>query len=247
MNYNYRLNSFINRAINFFKPKSTILPANIEDILDNNKGLNIVEKFSDLYYQSRGQMEWRGSNLIKNPCDLFTLIDLLGKLKPGLIIETGTAEGGSALFMRDMLDLLNIDCQIVTIDVNPKWGVNPLEKGISSFVGTSTDQNIYKQVKDIAHKVKESGRHILVTLDSDHSEKNVSEELSLYSPLVTVGSYCIVEDTNVNGHPSFSNHGPGPWEAAQKFIKLNDNFVIDNSMQNYLLTFNPDGYLKRIY
>jgi len=68
----------------------------------------------------------------------------------------------------------------------------------------------------------------------------------LYSHLVTKDSYLIVEDTNVNGHPSALEHGPGPFEAVQEFLQSNNQFKVDLACQKYLLTFNPSGWLKRI-
>jgi cephalosporin hydroxylase len=62
----------------------------------------------------------------------------------------------------------------------------------------------------------------------------------------SVGSYMIVEDSNVNGHPVFPDHGPGPMEALDEFMKSSTNFEIDKSREKHLITFNPKGYLKRI-
>ncbi len=92
-----------------------------------------------------------------------------------------------------------------------------------------------------------SQRHIprLVILDSGHSRNHVLTELHAYAPFVTPGSYLVVEDTNLNGHPVLGQHGPGPAEAVAEFLEHNDSFVRDESREKFLLTFNPGGFLKR--
>ena len=90
------------------------------------------------------------------------------------------------------------------------------------------------------------GNHLLVLLDSDHSREHVLDELRAYSPLVTPGSYVIVEDTNLNGHPVWPDFGPGPMEAVDIFLSESDDFVIDTSREKFYLTWNPRGYLKRV-
>ena len=85
----------------------------------------------------------------------------------------------------------------------------------------------------------------MVVLDSDHSAAHVKAELDLYSPLVTSGCYLIVEDTNVNGHPVYPLHGPGPMEALDQFLPAHPEFEVDASREKYMLTFNPRGYLRR--
>src|SRR4029453_1950556 len=85
----------------------------------------------------------------------------------------------------------------------------------------------------------------LVILDSDHSKAHVSNELELLSPFVSVGSYIVVEDSNVNGHPVLPEHGPGPAEAIAEFLASHRNFVADSAREKFLMTFNPGGYLKR--
>jgi cephalosporin hydroxylase len=72
------------------------------------------------------------------------------------------------------------------------------------------------------------------------------KELEIFGSLVTTGSYLIVEDTNVNGHPVFHEHGPGPMEAVEAFLSQNDTFVVDKEREKFYMTFNPKGYLKKI-
>ena len=83
-------------------------------------------------------------------------------------------------------------------------------------------------------------------LDSDHSYDHVLAELHAYSPIVTPGSYLIVEDTNINAHPVYEEFGPGPMEAVQDFLKERDDFEVDHSREKLLLTFNPHGWLRRL-
>jgi cephalosporin hydroxylase len=86
---------------------------------------------------------------------------------------------------------------------------------------------------------------VLVILDSDHTKDHVLAEMRAYGPLVTKGSYMIVEDTNINGHPVLPDFGPGPWEAVEEFLQGNDQFTVDRSREKLLMTFNPMGYLRR--
>ena len=85
----------------------------------------------------------------------------------------------------------------------------------------------------------------MVILDSDHRAPHVYDEIIAYSALVRVGDYLIVEDTNVNGHPTYPEFGPGPMEAVDRFLSENDEFAIDERCERFLMTLNPRGYLKR--
>jgi cephalosporin hydroxylase len=71
-------------------------------------------------------------------------------------------------------------------------------------------------------------------------------EFKVYSPLVPVGSYVIMEYTILNGHPVWPGFGPGPDEAVRRILADNSNWAVDTTLEKYALTFNPGGYLKRM-
>lgn len=240
---------FLNRALNFVRPKPRLMPLAVDDVLANSRARDVVEQFNDLFYMSdaAATVNWRGVQLLKNPCDLWTFIDLIQRLRPRVVLETGTHHGGSATFFRDMLDLFGVGGEVITIDINPKWDFDPAKRNIRSLVGYSTEERIAAEARGLVEQaLATSPGHVLLTLDSDHSAANVLEELRLYSPLVTVGSYAVVEDGNINGHPSAPSAGPGPYEAAAEFLTSHPEFVVDEDCQRFMLTFNPRGWLRRV-
>lgn len=241
----------LKRIINFLRPKPQYIKMPLDEILKNTSAKNVIENFNDFYYTSSnaGDLIWRGDKMIKNPCDLWSYTEIIQDLKPSLIIETGTHMGASANFFADICRILNLNTMIVTIDINPKWSFEFSSKNIISLVGLSTENKVFQQVYDLYNKVlKENPGNVIVILDSDHSKENVYNEIKMYSDLVSLNSYLIVEDTNINGHPSYPTHGPGPWEAVEEFLKEEEGsqFIIDKYREKYMLTYNPNGYLKRV-
>lgn len=244
-----RARRFAQRAVFFLKPAPVYKPLTVEQLLENQKSRSVIDQFSDMYYKSGAppELNWRGDPILKNPCDLWMIVELFQKVRPAVLIETGTHRGGSASFYADMLRLLGIPATIVTVDLNPKWSFDPEEKGIVSVIGYSSDVSVQQRVRSEVEKAL--ARHpgpVMALLDSAHEEPNVSQELAFVAPLVTVGSYLIVEDTNVNGHPSSPEYGPGPWEAVDKFLASRSDFVADRECERFLLTFFPRGWLKRV-
>ncbi len=183
-------------------------------------------------------LSWFGYKLLKYPCDLWLYQELLVRTRPDMVIETGTLCGGSALFMAMVLDRIGHG-QIIAIDIAAMPGL-PEHPRISYVAGSSTDPAIVADVRSAV-----GCKRAMVILDSDHHAAHVYDEIIAYSPLVKVGDYLVVEDTNVNGHPAFPEFGPGPMEAVDKFLSENDEFVIDARCERFLLTLNPRGYLRR--
>ena len=174
------------------------------------------------------------------------MVELIQRLRPVALVETGTHHGGSALFYADIARCLGIPMTVMTVDLNPKWSIDPASRGIHSFIGFSTDAGIVTRVSQTLDGIARSGGQVLVALDSDHTMDNVLQELRSYCGFVTHGSYLVVEDTNVNGHPSYPEHGPGPFEAVEQFLRERNDFVVDRECERFLLTFNPSSWLRRL-
>jgi cephalosporin hydroxylase len=203
----------------------------------------IVDQFHRLYYNDHGtwlDTYWLGVPAWKCPLDLWVYQEILQELRPQLIIECGTAHGGSAYFLASICDLLG-GGEIVTIDVETKPD-RPVHPRITYILGSSVDPDVIAQVRG---RLPATG-NVLVILDSDHRAPHVERELSVYAGMVTVGSYVIVEDTNINNHPVVQGFGPGPMEAVTAFLKDNHLFVVDAAREKYHLTFNPRGFLRRV-
>ena len=210
------------------------------------KQQQIVDQFHQLLYDSNvigkgyNGAHFVGTKVQKCPFDLFVYQEIISEIKPDVIIETGTAFGGTSLFLASICDLINKG-RILTIDIDEIKG-KPKHKRITYLTGSSSNEKIVKEVKE---KIGKRDK-VLVILDSDHSAQHVFNELMIYSKFVTKGSYLIVEDTNVNGNPVYPDHGPGPAEGLKKFLKSNGEFKVDRNREKYYLTFNPGGYLKKV-
>ncbi len=198
---------------------------------------------------------WLGRPIIQFPQDIMAMQEIIWRIRPDLIIETGIAHGGSAVFYASMLELIGGNGSVLGIDIDLRehnrlaLEQHPLSRRIQIVDGSSTDQNVVYQVYDLAR-----GRtRIIVALDSNHTHEHVLKELELYSPLVTRGSYLVVFDTIIEDMPdSFWpdrpwGKGNNPKTAVREFLKGNDRFIVDKEIEDKLLiTVAPDGYLKCI-
>jgi len=208
-------------------------------LVDSASG--VVSRFHVLSYQT-GALDrtyWLGRPISKSPLDCWTYQEIIHELRPDLIVETGTYLGGSASFFAAMCDLVGHG-EIVTIDDRER--VTFTHPRVTALIGDSTSDSILARVAARAARSK----RVLVTLDADHRAEHVGRELRAYAPFVTLGSYLVVEDTNVNGHPVFPDHGPGPMEALREFLAETDEFAPDPSREKFLLTYFPGGWLKRV-
>ena len=198
-------------------------------------------KFHLLSFQSGAvqQTYWLGVPLQKSPLDCWIYQEIIAELRPDVIVETGTDLGGSAVFFASICDLIGHG-NVVSIDVRPAPKI--AHDRIRFIQGDSTSDDVLAKVRTATRQ----STRTMVVLDSDHSKAHVRRELDRYGEFVTVGSYLVVEDTNVNGHPVMPEHGPGPFEATSQLLARHSEFAVDTTMEKYGLTFNPGGFLKRL-
>jgi cephalosporin hydroxylase len=214
--------------------------------ISNEDERAIVDQFHRLYFDARAfNMTWRntywmGHQLLKCPLDLWIYQELISELRPAVIIETGTAFGGSALYLASICDIVG-QGTIVTVDVEHR-NERPEHPRITYLTGSSTSDEVFERV---LAEVEGREGPILVILDSDHRKTHVLAELHRYGPIVSRNSYLIVEDTNLNGHPIDPDFGPGPAEAIEEYLTGDPGFTVDRSKEKHYLSFNPGGYLKK--
>ena len=208
----------------------------------------VLRMFHQLFYYSGNwkNTRWLGKEMLKSPLDMWLYQEILFELKPDLVVETGTWHGGSAYFMASLMDVVGRG-RVLSIDIEPGPDL-PRHDRITFRAGSSLDPAIAAEVRAAAA----SAQSVMVVLDSAHNAPHVLDEMRLYGDLVTPGGYLIVEDSNVNGHPVVPDYQEpglapvgGPMEAIGDFLAERDDFEIDTDKHRYMLTFNPNGYLRK--
>jgi cephalosporin hydroxylase len=212
---------------------------------------------------------WLGRPVIQYPQDIVAIQELIWKVKPDLIIETGIAHGGSLILSASILTMIEYQEAVangthldpnnpsrrvlaVDIDIREHNKVEILRSAFASRIemleGSSTDPSIVQEIKVRAEQAKV----VMVVLDSNHTEAHVYEELKAYADLVTIDSYCVVMDTIVEYLPNDSypdrpwDKGDNPATAVNRFLSENNSFVVDSDVDAKLgITVAPGGYLRR--
>jgi cephalosporin hydroxylase len=195
---------------------------------------SVQSEFAKLVYRSAWATTYRGVPMVKQPADLWAYQEIVCELRPELIIEAGTWQGGTALFLADLCSMLERG-HVVSIDLrNEACNAAKRHKRISLRL-----ENSLETVWELAGVAP-----VLVILDSGHSREHVAAELEHFAPLVTPGSYLIVEDTNIHGNP-IEDFSGDPAGAVVEFLTRHPEFEADRAREKWGITQNPGGYLRR--
>lgn len=190
------------------------------------------------------QMTWMGVKIWKNPLDAWIYQEILFEVKPDIVVEIGSRFGGSTQFFANLLDIMGHG-QVISIDPHRDDFELDHER-VVVLTGRSDEAGI---LREVAARCRD--RSVFVIQDGDHSYRQVLADLNNYSPWVSVGSYFVVEDGIVDlfhegDGLGFAADANGPLAATETFLSKNRNFVADPQRERYLLTYNPQGFLKRI-
>jgi cephalosporin hydroxylase len=208
---------------------------------DKAKWAKLIKDFNALFYimsvQTWNNTKWRGVRVLKPATDMWVYQELINEIKPDLIIETGSWNGGSGLYMRDVLDKVYPEGKIISIDITHDILHESVKEvpGLEFKLASSVDPETIVYLK--AHIEAYKCQRVMVILDSNHEEEHVSKELDIYQHFVTVGSMLVVEDT--------SNH-PGPLAAVDSWCLRQKGFKKSLMAEKFMLTFNRDGYWEKI-
>ncbi len=223
--------------------------------LYSEEGLKLVaELWTKTSCQHRLMYEptWLGIPIIQYPNDMVMMQELIWKVRPDVIVETGVAHGGSAILHASILELLGKG-KVIGIDIQiRKYNEvaiksHPLSKRIQLIEGSSIDESIVQEVKGIiANQDK-----VLVVLDSNHSYEHVLREMELYSGMVSVDSYMVVMD-GIQEKLWDAPCGKEEWQhdnplrAIREFQEKHAEWVSDEQYNRLLITCCPGGFLRRI-
>lgn len=234
--------------------------------LSSPEGLDVVAQLyqnSGWHLKASYGFSWLGTPIVQLPEDMVRLQEAIVSVKPNVIIETGVSRGGSILFYASLCHLLALEgqaCRVIGVDHNiwpetrEHLESHPLYSYITLIDGDSKSPEVVLKVSECLTEEDAC----LVTLDSAHDKAHVLEELTVYAPFVSVGSYIVVQD----GLMKHVTEGPrsqpdwdwnNPENAAHEFLEANPNFVhqepervfTQSRVKRYPTQW-PFGWLKRI-
>jgi len=196
-------------------------------------------------------VSWLGRPIIQFPTDIVAIQELLWKIQPDVVVETGVAHGGSLIFAASILELIGKGRVIgVDIEIRPHNRqaivAHPLAHRIHLIEGSSISRETLAQVRSQI----QSGNRVVVFLDSNHTEEHVRKEMDLYSPIVSEDSYLVVHDGAqawVGEIPSAKPEwlGNHPLAAIESFLAHNSEFTQDPHWTRFGITSSPCGFLKK--
>lgn len=206
---------------------------------------------------------WMGVPILQYPTDMMVMQELIYDVKPDLVIETGTAFGGSALFYASILVNIDPQASVISIDIDHRSHTRKvvndsyLEPRIALIQSDSTNPKIKPIIEAILNMIaiqRDRKPRVIVCLDSNHTADHVFKEMELYAKFVQVGGYMVVFDTAIEyfmkEQPKDRPWGPGnnPMIAVHEYMRKYPNqFVMDANLESRaVITGAPGGWLRRI-
>lgn len=194
------------------------------------------------------EIERDGVKLWKLADDLERYEAALRIARPEVVVEVGSKWGGTALWFAE-----EGDCEVIAVDIDNTYRADLMQAQpprIAWVTGNSIDPAVVSQVRELV-----AGRTCLVSLDGEHAAPHVKREIELYGPLVTPGSYLVVEDGIFDLAPVELCHRGGmripaeggPLQAIAETLIGDEAWMRDFEIE--LLTertYHPAGFWQRL-
>jgi cephalosporin hydroxylase len=228
-------------------------------------GREAYELIADLWMKTSWNQKysytftWMGRPIIQHPEDMVRTAEVIYRLRPDVIIETGVAHGGSLIFYASLFKAMGHDGRVVGVDIE----IRPHNRAaieaheLKPMITLIEGDSVAKEIVDQAAQAIRPGDTVMVILDSNHTKAHVARELEAYHHLVTPGSYIVATDGLMEvlhdvprGQPGWKDDNPAA--AAREFAAAHPEFEIvqpEWSFNESELTRNltgwPDAWLRR--
>jgi cephalosporin hydroxylase len=201
---------------------------------------------------------WMGRPVIQLPEDMVRIQEVIYRIQPDLIIETGVAHGGSLVYYASLCRAIKKG-RIIGIDIEIRphnrkaIEAHEMFPLIELVEGSSTAPDVVRHV----HSLVKPGESVLVLLDSNHTKQHVSDELEAYHDLVTAGSYIVAMDGVMKELSDVPRGQPdwvwnNPTAAAAEFAEKHSEFILEQpawpfneSILSENITYCPGAWLRR--
>jgi cephalosporin hydroxylase len=178
-----------------------------------------------------------GRQISTAPTDLVAYQEIIAQHRPDVIVETGAGDASRSLFLATIAEMVGHGT-VLAIGAGDDRPRHPRLRYLDvDLQGPDGEAQVAEAVGDGS---------AMVVIGSRTDRERVHREMVRLAPLVSVGSYLVVTDTVLNGHPVAPAFGAGPAEAVRQLLLTHGEFVADPAMEKYSLTFNPGGFLRRM-
>lgn len=202
---------------------------------------------------------WFGRPIIQLPEDIVRAQEVIYRVQPDVIVETGVAHGGSLVFYASLCRAMGRG-RVIGVDIEIRKHnraaieAHEMKPLISLIEGSSVAPEIVAQVGAVIRP----GETVLVILDSNHTKAHVAAELEAYHALVTPGSYIVATDGSMQflddvprGRAEWKTDNPS--EAAIEFAARHPEFVLEQPVWPFNesalrenVTHWPSAWLRRL-
>lgn len=208
--------------------------------------------------QAKGKYfaRYRGFDICKSPEDFVLYHQLFSIAQPATVIELGTLSGGMSVWIADTLNLLNLSCQIYSMDLDSSL-LSDTVKELKPENVTFLQGDCFAIENTFTPELLSTLPHPWVFIDDAHA--NMRGVLEYFHKFFKEGDYAVVEDTNPNlatvagmggVYEEFEVMGPKSLNCLKSFLRdFEDYYAVDTfitDLYGYNGCWHWHGFIRRM-